>query len=251
MTSPDKWLSFMESNGLPRMEEALLRQAFSHPSYIRELGQEAASSNQRLELLGDAVLDLVMAEYLFHRYPEDPEGELTRRKAAMVRRTALAQVATRLGIGDLLLLGHGEEETGGRLKASLLADALEALIGAIYLAGGWSAAQDFILMHFEPMLTRGAHADEFDYKSQLQQFVQSRAKSLPGYETLRVTGPPHARIFEAEVRFHGRALGRGQGASKRLAEQRAAQEALEHRDEWAPYLHGEEAQASEESEPVD
>ena len=112
MTSPDKWRLFMESNGLPHLEDSLLRQAFSHPSYVRELGQSAANSNQRLELLGDAVLDLVMAEYLYHRYPEEPEGELTRRKAAMVRRTALAQVATRLGIGDLLLLGHGEEETG-------------------------------------------------------------------------------------------------------------------------------------------
>jgi ribonuclease-3 len=248
MTSPDKWRQFMEANGLPRMEDALLRQAFSHPSYVREQQQPAANSNQRLELLGDAVLDLVMAEHLYHQYPQEPEGELTRRKAAMVRRTALAQVAQRLGLGDLLLLGHGEEETGGRHKASLLADALEALIGAIYLAGGWPAAQEFILRQFEPLLSRGAHTDEFDYKSQLQQFVQARAKSLPAYETVRVSGPPHERLFEAEVRFRGRSLGRGQGGSKRLAEQRAAQQALEHREEWASSLRGEEAEASEGKE---
>ena len=248
MTSPDKWRQFMAENDLPDMEDGLLRQAFSHPSYVRELQQSAACSNQRLELLGDAVLDLVMAEYLYHRYTEEPEGELTRRKAAMVRRTALAQVAARLGLGDLLLLGHGEEETGGREKASLLADALEALIGAIYLAGGWTAAQDFILTNFEPLLTQGAHTDDFDYKSQLQQFVQSRAKSLPGYETVRVSGPPHERMFDAEVRFRGRSLGRGQGGSKRLAEQKAAQEALEHRAEWSPCLRREEAKAGEDQE---
>ncbi len=248
MTSPDKWHQFMKDNGLPRMADALLRQAFSHPSYVRELQQPAASSNQRLELLGDAVLDLVMAEHLYHQYPEEMEGELTRRKAAMVRRTALAQIAQSLGLGDLLLLGHGEDETGGRQKASLLADALEALIGAIYLASGWTAAQDFILNNFEPLLSQGAHADDFDYKSQLQQFVQSRAKSLPSYETVRVSGPPHERVFEAEVRFRARSLGQGQGGSKRLAEQRAAQEALEHRAEWMPHLRGEEATAGEDQE---
>jgi ribonuclease III len=248
MTSPDKWRQFMVRNGLPRMEDDLLQQAFSHPSYVRELQQSAAYSNQRLELLGDAVLDLVIAEHLYHRYPEDPEGELTRRKAAMVRRTALAQIAQPLGLGELLLLGHGEEETGGRQKASLLADALEALIGAIYLAGGWKAAQKFILKHFEPLLSQGAHADDFDYKSQLQQLVQAYAKSLPNYETVRVSGPPHERMFDAEVRFRGRSLGRGEGASKRLAEQRAAQEALEHQSEWAPFLRNQEAEAGAEQE---
>jgi len=245
MTSPDKWRQFVKANNLPRIEDALLRQAFSHPSYVRELQQPTATSNQRLELLGDAVLDLVIAEHLYHRYPEESEGELTRRKAAMVRRTALAEIAQRLGLGELLLLGHGEEETGGRYKASLLADALEALIGAIYLAGGWTVAREFILRRFEPLLTQGAHTDDFDYKSQLQQFVQARAKSLPTYETVRTSGPPHERMFEAEVRFHGHCLGRGQGASKRLAEQRAAQEALEHREEWVLFLQGQEARTGE------
>ncbi len=245
MTSPRKWRQFMVRNGLPRMEDALLQQAFSHPSFVRELQQPPAASNQRLELLGDSVLDLVIAEYLYHHYPEEPEGELTRRKAALVRRTALAQVAESLGMGDLLLLGHGEEDTGGRHKASLLADALEALIGAVYLAGGWQAAQKFVLRHFEPLLAQGAHADDFDYKSQLQQLVQARARSLPHYETVRVTGPPHDRVFEAEVSFQGRALGRGQGSSKRLAEQRAAQEALEHRREWAAHLRSQGAQPGE------
>ena len=248
MTSPDKWRQFMHDNGLPRMEDALLRQAFSHPSYVRELQQPAATSNQRLELLGDAVLDVVIVEYLYDRYSEEPEGELTRRKAAMVRRTALAQIAQRLELGDLLLLGHGEEETGGRHKASLLADALEAVIGAIYLAGGWEGARRFILTQFEPLFTQGAHSDDFDYKSQLQQLVQSRAKSLPVYETVRASGPPHERIFEAEVRFGGHSLGRGQGGSKRLAEQRAAQEALEQRQAWTPWLQREEAENGEGEE---
>lgn len=236
----DKWQQFIQRNGLPEMEEALLRQAFSHPSYVREQGQPPATSNQRLEFLGDGVVDLVIAEYLFERYPQEPEGELTRRKAALVRRTALAEIAREIGLGEMLLLGKGEEETGGREKASLLADALEALIGAIYLAGGWSAARQFVLTWFAPLLEQEAHAVDFDHKSRLQEIIQSRAKALPGYETVRVTGPPHRRVFVAEVRFRGRVLGEGQGPSKRLAEQRAALDALERREEWLPMLGEEE-----------
>ncbi|HEY3398290.1 MAG TPA: ribonuclease III [Armatimonadota bacterium] len=226
----------MSEHSLPCMEESLLRQAFSHPSYVREHQQPAASSNQRLELLGDAVLDLIIAEYLYEHYPEDPEGELTRHKAALVRKSTLAQVAGGLGLGDMLLLGRGEEETGGRRKASLLADAMEALIGAIYLAGEWPAAREFVLTQFGPLLRQEAHTDDFDYKSQLQEAVQSYVKALPVYETVRTTGPPHERMFEAEVRFGEQLLGRGEGHSKRGAEQRAAQEALEHREAWIPLL---------------
>jgi len=243
----DKWRQFIERNGLPEMEETLLRQAFSHPSYVREQGQPPATSNQRLEFLGDGVLDLVIAEHLFERYPEEPEGELTRRKAALVRRTALAEIARKIGLGEMLLLGKGEEETGGREKASLLADALEALIGAVYLAGGWSAARQFVLTWFAPLLDQEAHAADFDHKSRLQEIIQSRAKALPDYETVRVTGPPHRRVFAAEVRFKGQVLGEGQGPSKRLAEQRAALQALQRREEWLPLL-GAEVEGAESGE---
>jgi ribonuclease-3 len=236
METEDELQAFISESGLSQMKLPLLRQAFSHPSYVREQDLPASESNQRLEFLGDAVLDMIIAEYLFERYGQDPEGNLTRRKAAVVRRTTLADVATRLGLGDLLLLGKGEEETGGRLKASLLADALEALIGAVYLSGGWQACRDFILQHFGALLDDEPTSDSFDYKSRLQEVLQSQTKQLPTYALVQASGPPHERIFEAEVRYGDLVLGCGVGSSKRQAEQRAAEEALLHQDEWQSEL---------------
>lgn len=247
MQAASPWREFIEEEGLPEMEESLLRQAFSHPSYVREQGWPSAASNQRLEFLGDTVLDLVIAQYLYLHYPEEPEGKLTSRKAALVRGAALVGVAESLKLGDMLLLGRGEEETGGRHKASLLGDALEALIGAIYLAGGWGAAQRFILERFDELLQAEATTDSFDYKTQLQELIQSHGKRLPTYEVVNIGGPSHRHTFETEVRLGDRLLGRGKGFSKRTAEQKAAQQALADQGEWADLLErGEEMEESGE-----
>ena len=232
----DKWRRFCERHGLPPVEEPLLRQAFSHPSFVREQHLPTHDSNQRLEFLGDAVLDVIIAERLYQDFPEEPEGELTRRKAALVRKSTLAEIARGLDFGDMLLLGRGEEETGGRRKASLLADALEALIGAIYLAHGWEAASDFVLGNFEALMARDLSGPTHDAKTQLQELIQSRTKRLPAYELIRISGPPHERRFEIRVCFHGQVLGQGQGAGKRAAEQAAAHEALERQSEWLGLL---------------
>ena len=236
MSAEDKWREFTKQQGLPPLEESLLRQAFSHPSFVREQGLPPHASNQRLEFLGDAVLDMVMAEHLYGELPSAPEGELTQRKAALVRKGTLARVARRLGLGELLLVGRGEEETGGREKTSLLADALEALIGALYLAGGWALAQDFVLRQFADYLQREWAGADFDYKTQLQELVQSYAKQPPLYHTTAAGGPPHSRVYSAVVSFGGQELGGGEGPSKRAAEQVAARQALERKAQWEPQL---------------
>lgn len=234
-----KWRVFTERNRLPRLPQALLEQAFSHPSYVQERHEPSYASNQRLEFLGDAVLDIIIAEYLYAQFPEEPEGELTRRKAAIVRKTTLAEVAREMGVGEMLLLGRGEEDTGGRRKASLLADALEALIGAMYLAVGWQETRAFVLSRFGELLRHEALAAH-DAKTALQELMQSRVKRLPVYELVRAIGPAHQRSFEVQVTYRGQPLGRGQGTGKRAAEQAAAAEAMARREEWLPLLEGRE-----------
>ncbi len=205
----------------------LLELAFRHSSWVRECGLDELASNQRLEYLGDAVLDLVFADHLYNAHPELPEGDLTRLKAALVRGSALASVARRLELGDYLLLGRGEESTGGRDKASLLADTLEALIGAIFLAGGYEAARAFILRHFDTLLEDvQKRASLRDHKSALQEVLQARGESPPTYRVRRTDGPPHDRWFTVEAVCGGEVVGIGEGSSKRAAEQEAAREAL-------------------------
>jgi ribonuclease-3 len=225
---------------LPHAQDPeLLRQAFAHGSYVREQGLEAIASNQRLEFLGDAVLDMVLAHELYISNPDLPEGELTKLKAALVRAETLAHVARELNLGKYLLLGRGEEETGGRGKPSLLADCLEALIAAIYLSGGWPAASDFIMRHLWPLVAEieaGEHI--FDHKSTLQETIQAHGGNPPHYITLQTLGPPHRRVFEVEVRHNGQVLGTGRGASKQEAEQDAARDALACSDEWLAHLTG-------------
>lgn len=213
--------------------EELLRLAFRHTSYVQEHGLDEVQSDQRLEYLGDAVLDLVLAAYLYQTYPELPEGDLTRRKAALVRQSALAAVARELDLGRYLLLGRGEEASGGHRKASLLADAIEALIGAVFLAGGYGAACDFVLRSFARLLDDVMHRDTHtDHKSALQELMQSRGQAPPNYVVVSTEGPPHARRFTVEAICRQCVVGSGQGSSKRAAEQQAAAEALEHADEW-------------------
>ncbi len=200
---------------LPNMDIHLLRQAFCHASWVQEHKMPAVASNQRLEFLGDAVLEICLAEYFYKRFPDLPEGQLTRLKSAAARSATLARVARQHSFGDYLLLGHGEEETGGRQKSSLLADCVEAVIGAVYLAKGIRSARALITRLFRDVL---ANLEEqqvvIDHKTALQELLQKHTKQIPHYVTVGVAGPPHARTFDVEVRFRGCVIGRGSGASK-------------------------------------
>lgn len=216
---------------LPAIPDELLCQAFCHSSYIREQNLPAHASNQRLEFLGDAVLDLVVAEELFRRHHDIHEGELTRRKALAVRSETLAVVARRLGLGRHLLLGKGEEETGGRDKTSLLGDCMEALIGAIHLAAGIEAARVFIIAHINLDTLDIAEA-EYNHKTTLQELVQRRIPMAPQYYTIHMEGPDHDRVFTVEVRLGRQPLGQGSGRTKREAEQNAAHDALSRAEQW-------------------
>ena len=231
----DRFADLRRRLGLQDVPDELLEQAFRHTSYVREQCLPDLASNQRLEFLGDTVLDIVFADYLYRTRPELTEGQLTRLKAELVRQSALAVVADELELGNYLLLGKGEESTGGRTKPSLLADAVEALIGAVFLAGGLDAARELVLCHFSGLLDATQRRDSlYDSKSHLQELLQGNGEDPPSYIVVRTEGPPHDRVFYVEARADGRVVGRGAGSSKRDAEQQAAQAALECADEWLP-----------------
>jgi len=204
-------------------DPGLLRKALVHESFVNEYPHE--SSNERLEFLGDAVLGLVAGEMLYERFPFLREGELTRMKSALVNMLSLAGHARNLGLGQALVLGRGEEVSGGRERSSLLADALEALVGAIYLDSGYPAARGFVNVLFTGLL-EGLPQLNRDFKSLLQQETQKHFKALPTYKVVREEGPSHARVFTVEVHFGDEVLGTGSGPSKKEAQQVAAQEAL-------------------------
>lgn len=214
--------------GVSLSHPSLLEQALRHGSYINELGNTPVPSNETMEFLGDAVLGLIIAEKLYHDYPSFNEGEMTRVRAAIVRRDTLARLAQDLKLGDFLYLGKGEEASGGRSKPSNLASTLEAVIGAIFLDKGLEVARDFVLKLFatelEKTVTRG---DAVDYKSRLQELVQARHQVAPTYHVVDTVGPPHDRTFTIEVRVDNKVLGSGAGPSKKLAEMEAARHALE------------------------
>ncbi|MHB9109856.1 MAG: ribonuclease III [Armatimonadota bacterium] len=205
----------------------LLVQALTHRSYLAETPD--AISNERLEFLGDAVLDLVVAEELFRRHPDWPEGELTKAKASAVDERALERMARDWELGEYVLVSRGEEQSGGRQRRAMLADAVEALIGAYFLDQGLDAVREFVLRALAPVMAiieRREH--EHDYKTLLQELFQSRYQTAPVYEVLSETGPPHDRTFEIGVTFAGQVLGRGTGKSKKEAAQSAAAEALQN-----------------------
>lgn len=203
---------------------ALLQQALSHRSWCAEQGGQP--SNERLEFLGDAVLGLVVAEHCYRRFPEMPEGELAKVRAAVVNARVLAEVADELDIGSAILLGKGEEASGGRTKPSILADAFEAVIGALYLDAGWSAAEHLVLRFLLPRIERAAaEPDDFDQKGLLQELVVRHGEGIPRYVVVG-TGPDHDRQFEATVFVNGVERGSGTGGTKKDAEQDAARHAL-------------------------
>ncbi len=205
---------------------SLLRHALAHRSWCGEQ-EGGAPSNERLEFLGDAVLGLVVAGYTFERYPEFAEGKLAKVRSAVVNARVLAQVAGRLGIGEVLLLGRGEEGSGGRTKASILADAFEAILGAVYLDAGWEAAQQLVLRELGDAIARaGEEPDDFDHKSRLQEKAVRDGEGTPRYVVVG-SGPDHDRAYVAEVFLGGTLRGTGEGRSKKDAEQEAARAAWE------------------------
>ena len=209
-------------------DPSLLEQALIHSSYVNENPGLAPASNERLEFLGDAVLGLVIAEKLYQDCTHSNEGELTKLRAALVRRDTLTSIAKSINLGDYLYLGKGEEASGGRRKPANLAGALEAVIAAIYLDQGLSITQRFLLRLFDDRLQNVAsHGVEADYKSQLQAIIQSRAQQAPTYHVVEATGPDHDKKFTVEVRVQDAVLARGSGKNKKAAEMQAACLALE------------------------
>jgi len=204
----------------------LLERALTHKSYANE--NRVPAHNERLEFLGDAVLSLVISEYLMKTCPDSNEGDLSRIRAAVVSEPALALAARDIGLGRYLLLGKGEEQTGGRDKDSLLANCLEALIASLYLDGGRNAAETFVLRFFEGAIKKTCTSGgTLDYKTDLQELCQERLKLLPEYRIVSETGPDHQKQFTVELAIKGEVFGRGIGRTKKEGEQKAAKEALE------------------------
>lgn len=202
---------------------AELTHALTHPSYAIE-HPDAGGNNQRLEYLGDAVVDLAVGDWLFHEHPDWPEGQLTKARAALVCEASLAAAARRLGIGDALLLGHGEEATGGRERTSNLADAFEAVIGALFLAGGYAAAADFVRRALSDVVP--AARERRDWKTALQEAARQRAQGEPVYTLEETIGPPHDRRFAIRVNCGDWQAG-GTGRTKKMAEQEAARKVVQ------------------------
>jgi ribonuclease III len=207
-------------------DPGLLDRALRHSSYANE-NPGAGPSNEQLEFLGDAVLSLTVSNLLLAVYPQSSEGELSRGRAALVNARQLAALARQLDLGAHLLLGRGEEQQAGRDKPSLLADALEAVLAAVFLDGGLRAAADLTQRLFAPYLESPGAPFWQDFKTALQEFTQPRYKASPTYELIEESGPGHAKNFLVEVELLGQPLARGTGRSKKQAEQRAARKALE------------------------
>ncbi len=204
----------------------LLQNALTHSSYANERWHNSLLSNERLEFLGDSVLGMLVAEYLYHTFPNRPEGELTRMRADMVCEQTLAAAANRIGIGDHLLLGHGEERFGGRNRNSILADAMESVIAACFLDGGMAPAENFIrtfVLCNVPVVTM----KNADYKTALQELVQQKKNQVLSYKLVGESGPDHDKKFLVELTLNDTVVGKGIGTSKKRAEQDAARVALE------------------------
>ncbi|MCS7010920.1 MAG: ribonuclease III [Anaerolineales bacterium] len=218
--------AFAERLKLPFRDRLLLTRALTHRSYLNE-HPEALEDNERLEFLGDAVLDFLSGAWLYNRFPEMDEGSLTRMRSALVRTEQLASFARQIRIGQALRMGRGEAAAGGRERDITLCAAFEALVGALYLQGGVEVVASFVYPFFEqaaPALLEDLAS--FDPKSRLQEWSQAHHLGLPEYRVVHVSGPEHQPTFEVEVYLNGRCYGRGQGPSKQAAARAAAQEAL-------------------------
>ena len=204
----------------------LLQNALTHSSYANERWHNSLLSNERLEFLGDSILGMAVAAYLYHNFPDRPEGELTRMRADMVCETSLAKIAVQLDLGKHLLLGHGEERFGGRTRASILADAVESVIAACFLDGGIDAAKG-IITRFVLCNVPVSKLQNADYKTALQELVQQKKNQTLCYRLVGESGPDHDKVFTAQVLLNDQVVGEGSGSSKKRAEQDAARVALE------------------------
>ncbi len=213
--------------GINWSDPGLFYQALTHSSCAHENRHLGLTHNQRLEFLGDAVLELVISEYLFRTFPHRSEGELTKLRAAVVCEPSLAKVSRELALGYCLRMGRGEERSGGRERPSILADAFEALLGAIYMDQGLEAARKVILQELQPVIKDVIEGRlEQDYKTELQEILQQRSPDPVNYVIIKEEGPDHDKTFTAGVIYRGKEIGRGTGHSKKEAEQHAAKEAL-------------------------
>ncbi len=230
--------------GLPNVGEAqqaiaytfhrphLLEEALTHRSYVNEVKPRPGRDNERLEFLGDAILALLISQYLISAFPDDSEGPLSKKKAALVSESSLAEAARRLDLGRFLRLGRGEERSLGREKTSLLANVFEAVIAAVYLDGGLEAAQGLTHKALAPVFEKlqgvdGAQFNSQDYKTQYQEWCQKRFETLPQYVTVRESGPDHQKTFEVQLSINGDVVGLGVGRTKKEAEQMAAKQAID------------------------
>jgi ribonuclease-3 len=207
-------------------DQTLCQRALTHKSWINETHDASRGDNERLEFLGDAVLALVVSDLLMKQFPAHPEGELSKTRAAMVNEAGLARVAEVLALGQWIFLGRGEEQAGGRQKKSILSDALEAMIGAVYLDGGFESAYQVAEHLFRPQLADAEVAAGRDFKSRLQEISQARLQLAPTYTVISQQGPDHDKTFEVAIYLGPTEYGRAQGKSKKEAQQAAAAQAL-------------------------
>ncbi|WP_027414565.1 ribonuclease III [Aneurinibacillus terranovensis] len=221
------FLQLQNQLGIRYKNEKLLKQAFTHSSYVNEHRGKPFQDNERLEFLGDAVLELTVSQFLYMNYPKMSEGELTKLRASIVCEPSLVHFANQLHFGDLVLLGKGEELTGGRYRPALLADVFEAFIGSLYLDQGIEEVFRFLEKYVYPSINQGNFTRVIDYKSQLQEFVQHDSLGEIHYRIVQEYGPAHNREFVSEVTLNGSVMGQGKGRSKKEAEQNAAQVAMQ------------------------
>ncbi|WP_163653875.1 ribonuclease III [Listeria sp. PSOL-1] len=224
----NQWEELQESTGFDFVDVGLLKAAFTHSSYVNEHRREKIHDNERLEFLGDAVLELTISEYLFKKYPDMEEGQMTKMRAAIVCEPSLVEFAEAIHFSKYIRLGKGEEKAGGRARPALLADVFESFIGALYLEHGLKQVVSFLERIIFPKIDSGAFLDIVDFKTQLQEIVQRDRDVLIQYDILGETGPAHNKAFEAQVVINGQILGRGTGRTKKQAEQNAARHAIKH-----------------------
>ncbi len=224
--NPARYTGLEQSLGYQFRDQALCEAALTHKSWLNERGTDERTDNERLEFLGDAVIALVVSDLLMRRFPDHPEGELSKKRAAVVNEAGLARVAEVLALGQWIFLGRGEEQAGGRQKRSILADALEAIIGAVYRDGGFESAYKVTDRLFSRSLDGAGIEADRDFKSRLQELSQARLHLAPTYTLLAQEGPDHDKTFEVAIFLGDREYGRAQGKSKKEAQQNAAARAL-------------------------
>lgn len=221
-------LEFAKKIGYEFKDPELLQHALTHSSFINESKLEYSANNERLEFLGDAVFDAVISDCLYHRLVHEEEGLLTKTRAVIVCERSLMECGVRMDIGDFLRLGKGENQSGGRHRTSILADAMEAVIGAVYLDGGWEQARKMVLRLFHDTIEEAVSGKLYsDYKTELQERLQAKGEISIHYEIEREEGPDHDKIFYVKLEADGKRIGKGTGRSKKEAEQHAAKNALE------------------------